>query len=214
VIEQALRERMKIPVMHDDQHGTAIISAAGLINACMLTNRKLEDIKVVVNGAGAAALACTSLIKSMGVRHENVIVCDRDGPIYRGREKPVNQWQSAHAIDTDARTLEQALKGADVFLGLSAAGALPAEYVKEMAPEPIIFAMANPVPEITPPEAKAARPDCIIATGRSDFPIRSTMCWASLHLPRGAGRARHRHQRRDEDCRGQCHRRTGAPTGA
>ncbi|MBB3956369.1 NADP-dependent malic enzyme [Novosphingobium sediminicola] len=170
VIEQALRERMKIPVMHDDQHGTAIISAAGIINACMITNRKLDEIKVVVNGAGAAALACTSLIKSMGVRHENVIVCDRDGPIYRGREKPVNQWQSAHAADTDARTLEQALVGADVFLGLSAAGALPAAYVKEMAPEPIIFAMANPVPEITPPEAKAARPDCIIATGRSDFP--------------------------------------------
>ena len=170
VIEQALRERMKIPVMHDDQHGTAIITAAGLINACLVTGRKMDEIKVVVNGAGAAALACTSLIKSMGVRHENVIVCDRDGPIYQGREKPVNQWQSAHAIKTDARTLEQALVGADVFLGLSAAGALPAEYVKKMAPEPIIFAMANPVPEITPPEAKAVRPDAIVATGRSDYP--------------------------------------------
>ena len=170
VIEQALRERMKIPVMHDDQHGTAIIVAAGLINACLLTDRKLGDIKVVVNGAGAAALACTALMKSMGVRHENVIVCDKEGVIYRGREAVINQWQSAHATDAAARTLEQALVGADVFLGLSAAGALPAEYVKKMAPEPIIFAMANPVPEITPPEARAARPDAIIATGRSDYP--------------------------------------------
>jgi malate dehydrogenase (oxaloacetate-decarboxylating)(NADP+) len=170
VIEQALRDRMKIPVMHDDQHGTAIIAAAGLINACLLTNRKLEDIKVVVNGAGAAALACTALMKSMGVRHTNVLICDRDGVIYQGREKGINQWQSAHAVPTDARTLEDALVGADVFLGLSAAGALPAEYVKKMAPEPIIFAMANPVPEITPPEAKAVRPDAIVATGRSDYP--------------------------------------------
>ena len=170
VIEQALRDRMKIPVMHDDQHGTAIIAAAGLINACLLTNRKLEDIKVVVNGAGAAALACTALMKSMGVRHTNVLVCDRDGVIYQGREKGINQWQSAHAVPTDARSLEEALVGADVFLGLSAAGALPAEYVKKMAPEPIIFAMANPVPEITPPEAKAVRPDAIVATGRSDYP--------------------------------------------
>ncbi|HWU01872.1 MAG TPA: NADP-dependent malic enzyme, partial [Novosphingobium sp.] len=170
VIEQALRERMKIPVMHDDQHGTAIIAAAGLINACLITNRKMDEIKVVVNGAGASALACTALMKSMGVRHENVTVCDRTGVIYRGREKGMDQWKSAHAIDTPARTLEEALVGADVFLGLSAAGALPAAYVKKMAEQPIIFAMANPDPEITPPEAKAARPDCIIATGRSDYP--------------------------------------------
>ena len=170
VIEQTLRERMNIPVMHDDQHGTAIISAAGLINACLLTNRKIDEVKVVVNGAGAAALACTSLIKSMGVRHDNVIVCDRSGVIYRGREHGMDQWKSAHAVDTDRRTLEEALVDADVFLGLSAAGALPAEFVKKMAPEPIIFAMANPVPEITPPEAKAVRPDAIVATGRSDYP--------------------------------------------
>ena len=170
VIEQTLRERMKIPVMHDDQHGTAIITAAGLINACLLTNRRMEDIKVVVNGAGAAALACTSLIKSMGVRHDNVIVCDRTGTIYRGRTDGMDQWKSAHAVDTPARTLEEALVGADVFLGLSAAGALPAEFVKKMANEPIIFAMANPTPEITPPEAKAVRPDAIVATGRSDYP--------------------------------------------
>jgi malate dehydrogenase (oxaloacetate-decarboxylating)(NADP+) len=169
IIEQALRERMNIPVMHDDQHGTAIISAAGLINACHLTGRKLADVKMVVNGAGASALACTALIKAMGVRHENVIVCDRKGPIYPGREG-VDQWKSAHAVPTEARTLEEALKGADVFLGLSAAGALKAEWVDEMAPRPIIFAMANPDPEITPPEAKAARPDAIVATGRSDYP--------------------------------------------
>jgi malate dehydrogenase (oxaloacetate-decarboxylating)(NADP+) len=170
VIEQALRERLKIPVMHDDQHGTAIISAAGLLNACHITGRDLKDVKVVVNGAGAAALACTALIKSMGVRHDNVIVCDRQGVIWRGRHEGMDQWKSAHAVDTPARTLEEALEGADIFLGLSAAGALKPEYVKKMAAQPIIFAMANPDPEITPPEAKAARPDCIIATGRSDYP--------------------------------------------
>ena len=169
VIEQALREPMKIPVMHDDQHGTAIIAAAGLINACHLTGRKLEDIKMVVNGAGASALACTALIKAMGARHENVIVCGRKGPIYPGREG-VDQWKSAHAVETDARSLEEALKGADVFLGLSAAGALRPEWVADMADQPIIFAMANPDPEIRPEDAKAVRPDAIIATGRSDYP--------------------------------------------
>ncbi|QCI93857.1 NADP-dependent malic enzyme [Novosphingobium sp. EMRT-2] len=170
IIEQALRERLKIPVMHDDQHGTAIITAAGLVNACHLTGRDLKDVKVVVNGAGAAAIACTALIKAMGVRHDNVIMCDRSGTIWRGRSDGMDQWKSAHAVDTPARTLEEALVGADIFLGLSAAGALKPEYVKAMAPQPIIFAMANPDPEITPPEAKAARPDCIIATGRSDYP--------------------------------------------
>jgi len=170
IIEQALRERMKIPVMHDDQHGTAIIAAAGLINACHLTGRELKEAKIVVNGAGASAIACTSLIKAMGARHENVTMCDRDGVIYRGRESGMDQWKSAHAIDTDDRTLAEALRGADIFLGLSAGGALKAEWVKGMAPQPIIFAMANPDPEITPPEAKAARPDAIIATGRSDYP--------------------------------------------
>lgn len=169
VIEQALREKMNIPVMHDDQHGTAIIAAAGLLNACHLTGRKVEDVKMVVNGAGAAALACAALIKSLGVRHENVIICDRSGPIYPGREN-VDQWKSAHAVETSARTLEEALDGADIFLGLSAAGALKPEWVAKMAPQPIIFAMANPTPEIMPDEAKAVRPDAIIATGRSDFP--------------------------------------------
>lgn len=170
VIEQALRDRMKIPVMHDDQHGTAIIAAAGLLNACFLTGREFKDVKVVVNGAGASALACTALIKSMGVRHENVTVCDRSGVIYRGREGGMDQWKSAHAIDTPARSLEDALDGADIFLGLSAAGALKPEYLAKMARQPIIFAMANPDPEISPPDAKRVRPDCIVATGRSDYP--------------------------------------------
>jgi malate dehydrogenase (oxaloacetate-decarboxylating)(NADP+) len=169
VIEQALRERMKIPVMHDDQHGTAIIAAAGLVNACLITGRKFEDIKVVVNGAGASAIACTSLIKSMGVRHDNVIMCDSKGVIWQGREG-VDQFKSAHAVETDARTLSDAIKGADVFLGLSVAGAVTQDMVKQMADQPIIFAMANPDPEITPPDARAVRPDAIVATGRSDYP--------------------------------------------
>ena len=169
IIEQALRERMKIPVMHDDQHGTAIIAAAGLINACHLTGRDLKDCKMVVNGAGASALACTALIKAMGMPHENVIVCDRSGPITPGRDN-VDQWKSAHAVATDAKDLEEALNGADIFLGLSAAGALKPDWVRKMADKPIIFAMANPTPEIMPDEAKAVRPDAIIATGRSDFP--------------------------------------------
>ncbi len=170
IIEAALKERMAIPVFHDDQHGTAIITAAGLINACELTGRSLSDIKVVVNGAGAAAIACTELIKAMGVRGDNVIMCDRQGVIYRGRTDNMDQWKSAHAAPTDARDLSEALVGADVFLGLSAAGALKPEMVQAMAPQPIIFAMANPDPEISPPDARAARPDAIIATGRSDFP--------------------------------------------
>jgi malate dehydrogenase (oxaloacetate-decarboxylating)(NADP+) len=169
IIEQALRERMNIPVFHDDQHGTAIITAAGLINACLLTGRHLSEIKVAVNGAGAAAIACTELIKAMGVRPENVIMCDRSGVIYQGREK-INQWQSAHAVVTEKRTLKEAMHGADVFLGLSAAGAVTPDMVRDMADAPIIFAMANPEPEIRPELAKEARPDAIIATGRSDYP--------------------------------------------
>ncbi len=178
IIEQTLRERMNIPVFHDDQHGTAIICTAGLINACLLTNRRIEDIKVVVNGAGAAAIACTELMKAMGVRPDNVVMCDRTGVIYQGRDD-VNQWQSAHAARTEARTLTEALVGADVFIGLSAAGALKPEMVKDMAPSPIIFAMANPEPEIRPELAKAARPDAIIATGRSDYPnqVNNVLCF-------------------------------------
>jgi malate dehydrogenase (oxaloacetate-decarboxylating)(NADP+) len=170
IIEQTLRERMNIPVFHDDQHGTAIISAAGLINACLLTGRKLEDVKVVCNGAGAAAIACTELIKAMGVRHDNVIMCDSKGVIYQGRTEGMDQWKSAHAVPTQCRTLAEAMKGADVFLGLSVAGAVSKDMVKSMADQPIIFAMANPDPEITPPDAMDARSDAIVATGRSDYP--------------------------------------------
>ena len=169
VIEQALRERMNIPVFHDDQHGTAIIAAAGLINALFLTGRDIKTTRVVMNGAGAAAIACAELIKAMGLPSDNLVMCDRKGVIWRGREQ-VNQWQSAHAVDSPARTLTEALVGADVFMGLSAAGAVTQDMVKAMAPKPIIFAMANPDPEISPPEAKAARPDAIVATGRSDYP--------------------------------------------
>ncbi|QIK78552.1 NADP-dependent malic enzyme [Sphingomonas piscis] len=168
-IEQELKERMNIPVFHDDQHGTAIISAAGLINACLITGRELGSVKVVVNGAGAAAIACTELMKAMGVRGDNVIMCDRKGVIHKGRDD-LDQWKSAHAVETDRRSLTDALEGADVFLGLSAAGALKPEMVEKMAPQPIIFAMANPDPEILPEDAKAVRPDAILATGRSDYP--------------------------------------------
>ena len=170
IIEAALKERMNIPVMHDDQHGTAIICGAGLINACYLTGRDIKDARVVVNGAGAAAIACTELIKAMGVPHDNVIMCDREGVIYRGRTESMDQFKSAHAARTDARTLHDALKGADIFLGLSAKDALKPEWIAEMAPQPIIFAMANPDPEILPPVAKAVRPDAIVATRRSDYP--------------------------------------------
>ena len=169
IIEQTLKEQMNIPVFHDDQHGTAIITAAGLINACDLTNRKFGEIRVVVNGAGAAAIACTELVKAMGVRGDHVIMCDRKGVIYKGRTD-LDQWKSAHAVDTDKRTLAEALVGADVFLGLSAANVLTPEMIREMTRDPIIFAMANPDPEIWPPDAMEARPDAIIATGRSDFP--------------------------------------------
>jgi malate dehydrogenase (oxaloacetate-decarboxylating)(NADP+) len=169
IIEQALREKMNIPVFHDDQHGTAIITAAGLINACLLTNRKLAEIKIVVNGAGAAAIACTELIKAMGVRGDHVIMCDRKGVISKDRTD-LDQWKSAHAVETDKKTLGEALVGADVFLGLSAGNVLTKDMVKSMAAEPIIFAMANPDPEIWPPDAMEARPDAIVATGRSDFP--------------------------------------------
>ncbi|RYY28327.1 MAG: NADP-dependent malic enzyme [Sphingomonadales bacterium] len=178
VIEQTLRERMNIPVFHDDQHGTAIIAAAGLINALYLTGRDIKTTKVVVNGAGAAAIACTELIKALGLPQNNLLMCDRTGVIYQGREG-INQWQSAHAVPTERRTLAEALVDADVFLGLSAANALPAELLVKMAPKPIIFAMANPDPEITPPEAKRVRPDVIIATGRSDYPnqVNNVLCF-------------------------------------
>ncbi len=170
IIEQALKEKMKIPVMHDDQHGTAIIAAAGLINAMHLTGKDIKQVRVVVNGAGASAIACTELIKAVGVPHANVIMCDSKGVIYQGRTEGMNQWKSAHAVKTDCRTLTEALNGADIALGLSVKGAFTQDMVKQMGPHPIIFAMANPDPEITPPDAKAVRADAIVATGRSDYP--------------------------------------------
>ena len=186
IIEQQLRERLEIPVFHDDQHGTAIIAAAGLINALHLTGRDISNIRVVSNGAGAASIACVELFKSMGVPHENIILVDRSGVIYQGREASMNQWKSAHAVKTDARTLEDALVGADVFLGLSVAGAVTPKMVETMAERPIIFAMANPVPEIMPEDAKKVRPDAIIATGRSDYPNQVNNVLGFPYIFRGA----------------------------
>jgi malate dehydrogenase (oxaloacetate-decarboxylating)(NADP+) len=170
VIEQTLRERMNIPVFHDDQHGTAIIAAAGLINALHLTGRDIKHTKIVMLGAGAAAIACAELIKAMGLPHDNLLMLDLAGVIYQGREEGMNQWKSAHAVATDKRSLADALDGADVFMGLASANSLAPELLKTMAPNPIVFAMSNPDPEIPVPIAKAARPDAIIATGRSDYP--------------------------------------------
>jgi len=170
VIEQTLRERMNIPVFHDDQHGTAIIAAAGLINALHLTGRDFKTTNVVMLGAGAAAIACAELIKAMGLPHDNLLMLDLTGVIYQGRQESMNQWKSAHAVATEKRTLADALDGADVFIGLASANSLSPDLLKTMAPNPIVFAMANPDPEISPPVAKAARPDAIIATGRSDYP--------------------------------------------
>ncbi|HEX5777011.1 MAG TPA: NADP-dependent malic enzyme, partial [Caulobacteraceae bacterium] len=168
-IETELQELLDVPVFHDDQHGTAIITAAGLINACHISGRDLADVKVVLNGPGAAGIATLELIKAMGVRHENVIAVDSKGVLYRGRTESMNQWKSAHAVDTDKRTLAEALVGAEVFIGLSVKGALTPEMVKTMAPNPLIFAMANPDPEITPEEVASVRSDAIVATGRSDY---------------------------------------------
>ena len=186
IIEQRLRDVMDIPVFHDDQHGTAIIAAAGLINALHLTGRDIRDIKVVSNGAGAASIACVELIKAMGVKQENVLMCDRSGVVYQGRENGMNQWKSAHAVKTDARNLADALKGADVFLGLSAAKAMSTDMLKSMADRPIVFAMANPEPEIMPDAAKKARPDAIIATGRSDYPNQVNNVLGFPYIFRGA----------------------------
>lgn len=186
IIEQRLRELMDIPVFHDDQHGTAIIAAAGLFNALHLTDRDLKDTKVVCNGAGAAGIACIELIKAMGIPHENVTLCDTKGVIYKGRSEGMNQWKSAHAIETSDRTLYDALKGADVFFGVSVKGALTPDMLKVMAPNPIIFAMANPDPEITPGEAAAVRDDAIVATGRSDYPNQVNNVLGFPYIFRGA----------------------------
>jgi len=186
IIEQRLRELLDIPVFHDDQHGTAIITAAGMINALDLTGRKLKDVKLVVNGAGAAAIACVELIKSMGLPHDNCILVDTKGVIYQGRTEGMNQWKSAHAARTKARGLDEAMKGADIFIGLSAKGAVTSEMVKSMAGKPIIFAMANPDPEITPEEVNAIRKDAIVATGRSDYPNQVNNVLGFPYIFRGA----------------------------
>ena len=186
IIEQALKEVMDIPVFHDDQHGTAVICAAGLINALHLSGKKIQDVKIVLNGAGAAGIACIELLKSMGAKHNNCIVCDTKGVIYQGRTEGMNQWKSAHAISTELRSLEDAMSGADVFLGVSVKGAVTSEMVKSMAPDPVIFAMANPDPEITPEEAHAVRPDAIVATGRSDYPNQVNNVLGFPYLFRGA----------------------------
>ena len=169
IIESNLREKLNIPVFHDDQHGTAIISTAGIINALDLTGKNIADVKVVINGAGAAGIACLELLKAMGLPHDNATLCDSKGPIYIGREGNLNQWKSTHAIETKDRNLADAVRGSDIFLGLSVKGALTPEMIKTMNKNPIIFAMANPDPEIDPKVAKEVRPDCIMATGRSDY---------------------------------------------
>ena len=186
IIEQRLKEEMDIPVFHDDQHGTAVICAAGLINALHLSDKKIEDVKIVLNGAGAAGIACLELLKSMGAKNENCIMCDTKGVIYQGRTEGMNQWKSAHAVITDARTLDEAMKGCDVFLGVSAKGAVTPSMVASMAENPVIFAMANPDPEITPEEAHEVRVDAIVATGRSDYPNQVNNVLGFPYLFRGA----------------------------
>src|SRR6187431_2099059 len=186
VVEERLRELMDIPVFHDDQHGTAIIAAAGLINALHLTGRDIKETKLVVNGAGASGIACTELLKSLGLHPNNVILCDTKGVIYKGRSAGMNQWKSAHAVETKARTLAQAFEGADVVLGLSQKGAFTADMVRSMADKPIIFAMANPDPEITVEEVAQVRSDAIMATGRSDYPNQVNNVLGFPYIFRGA----------------------------
>jgi malate dehydrogenase (oxaloacetate-decarboxylating)(NADP+) len=186
IIEQSLKEQMDIPVFHDDQHGTAVICAAGLINALHLSGKRIEDCRIVLNGAGAAGIACIELLKAMGARPENCIACDTKGVIYQGRAEGMNQWKSAHAIRTELRTLEEAMRDADVFLGVSVKGAVTQDMVGSMAPDPVIFAMANPDPEITPEDAHAVRPDAIVATGRSDYPNQVNNVLGFPYLFRGA----------------------------
>ena len=186
IIEQKLRERMNVPVFHDDQHGTAIVTAAGVINALHLTNRDIKNTTFVCNGAGAASIACVELLKAMGAQSQNVTLVDREGVIFRGRQTNMNQWKSGHTVETKSRTLEDALKGADVFLGLSVPGSVTKEMVKNMADKPIIFAMANPIPEIMPEEIKSVRSDAIIATGRSDYPNQVNNVLGFPYIFRGA----------------------------
>jgi malate dehydrogenase (oxaloacetate-decarboxylating)(NADP+) len=186
VIESRLQELMNIPVFHDDQHGTAIIAAAGFVNALHLTGRDIATTRLVCNGAGSAAIACAELLKAMGMPHDNVVLCDTSGVIYQGREERMNQWKAAHAAKTDARTLAEAMEGADVAFGLSVVGAFTPAMIASMADNPIIFAMANPDPEITPEEVARARSDAIMATGRSDYPNQVNNVLGFPYIFRGA----------------------------
>jgi malate dehydrogenase (oxaloacetate-decarboxylating)(NADP+) len=186
IIEQRLRELLDIPVFHDDQHGTAIIAAAGLMNALELTGRNIKTTKLVCNGAGAAGIACLELLRAIGFRPENLMLCDTKGVIYEGRREGMNQWKSGFAVDTEARTLADALAGADVFFGLSVKGAMTQDMVKSMADKPIIFAMANPDPEITVEDVAAVRSDAIMATGRSDYPNQINNVLGFPYIFRGA----------------------------
>jgi len=170
IVEERLKELMPIPVFHDDQHGTAIVTLAGFINSCIITKREVADCKIVLNGAGAAGIACIKLLHNYGVKKENIVMCDTVGVIYKGREKGMNKWKEEFATEKPCRTLEEALVGADCFIGVSAANLLTAADVAKMAPKPLIFAMANPIPEISVAEARKGHPDAIIATGRSDYP--------------------------------------------
>ena len=186
IIEQKLKESLDIPVFHDDQHGTAIISLAGLLNALHLTDRDIRKTRVVVNGAGAAAIAGVELFKALGMPHKNVIMCDSNGVVYKGRKEGMNQWKSAHAVDTEYRTLEEAAENSDVLMGLSIKGAFSEKIISSMAKDPIIFAMANPDPEITPEEVKKIRADAIMATGRSDYPNQVNNVLGFPYIFRGA----------------------------
>ncbi|MEZ5482060.1 MAG: NADP-dependent malic enzyme [Porticoccaceae bacterium] len=179
IVEQKLRERMSIPVFHDDQHGTAIVAAAAVYNALRIVNKNIGDIKLTVTGAGAASIACVDLLVSMGLTRDNVRMLDRTGVIYAGRQEGMNQWKEKYAVDTTDRTLDDAIENSDLFMGLSGPGILTGDMVKKMANKPIILAMSNPVPEIMPEEVKAARPDAIIATGRSDYPnqVNNVLCF-------------------------------------
>jgi malate dehydrogenase (oxaloacetate-decarboxylating)(NADP+) len=192
LIEAQLKKIMDIPVFHDDQHGTAVIVAAGLINALMLVDKKIENAKIVLNGAGAAGIACLKLLHAIGARPGNTILCDSQGIVWAGRENNMNSWKSDLAVDTPARTLAEALVNADVFIGVSVKGALTDQMLRSMAKDPIIFALANPDPEITPEEALESRSDAIVATGRSDYPnqVNNVLCFPFIF--RGALDARAR----------------------
>jgi malate dehydrogenase (oxaloacetate-decarboxylating)(NADP+) len=192
IIEERLKELMDIPVFHDDQHGTAIIAAAGLLNALDITGKSIKDVKVAVSGAGSSALSVIGLIKAMGLPHDNALVCDSQGVLYKGRTERMDQWRSAHAVETDKRSLAEAMDGADVVIGLSVAGAISKEMIKSMAKNPIVFVMANPTPEILPEEVQEVRDDAIIATGRSDYPNQVNNVLGFPYIFRGALDARAR----------------------